>query len=319
MTRPMMNPESKRALKGMVLSLRELLEGEFDPDTYDPVHPGGDVVRQLARFGIDPDRQASMNSDAAPSYLSAEEKTIRDRICAAIRRQASLFGGPSQAKPLKRGFRAYVRETTYTWINRLLGLKCMEVRGLLRDAHGEPDFVVTPSEQYGGLPRRAWRIKGQDPVKWQQARVHDLLCAAIADACAQLTRDIGILFDPESPHGLIWPSPQALATLLQKIQGLDSMNAGNGNPYASHDFLGWVYQYFQTKEKDQVFEAASKKKRKIEKDDIIPATQIYTEEYMVAYLVQNTLGRLWTEMHPDSNLAGKLGLLCEAPRGKPAG
>jgi len=311
-----LSSDVKKALKAAVLSLRELLEGEFDQDTFDPVQPGGDVVRQLARFGIDGNRPESLAADKTPDYLTDDEKKNRQRICAAIRREASLFGQPSNKIALKRGLRAFVRETSYTWINRLLGLKCMEVRGLLKDEHGEQDFVVTSSDQYGGLPRRAWRIKGKDPAKWQKAKVYELLCAAIADSCRQLTEEIKVLFDPDQDYGLIWPSPQALTAMLQKIRELADIpplslpspstgeGQGGGGPFASHDFLGWVYQYFQTKEKRQVFEAASKKKKKIEKDDIIAATQIYTEQYMVEYLVQNTLGRLWMEMHPDSRLSG---------------
>lgn len=300
----MLNAEAKKNLKTTVLHLRSLLEGDFDPDSGAPVLPGGDIVRQLLRYGISFDKPESTDTDKAPSYLTEAERTIRKRICAAIKREATIFGSPEEKTAFQRGFRAFVRETSYTWLNRLLGLRCIEARGLLKDDQGEADFVVTPSDDYGGLPRRTWRIKGQEPVRWQNASVYDLQCAAISDACRQLTGEIKILFDPDHDYSLIRPSPSALNTILQKIIDLDSRGKDNGkNPFQSPDFLGWVYQYFQTREKDQIFEAASKKRKKIEKDDIIAATQIYTEHYMVEYLVQNTLGRLWMEMHPDSGLS----------------
>ncbi|MBW2151483.1 MAG: N-6 DNA methylase [Deltaproteobacteria bacterium] len=66
-----------------------------------------------------------------------------------------------------------------------------------------------------------------------------------------------------------------------------------------------------------MFEAASKKKKKIEKDDIIPVTQIYTEHYMVEYLVQNSLGRLWMEMHPDSKLCENWAYYVKPPEENP--
>jgi Eco57I restriction-modification methylase len=296
-----LNSESKKAVKSNVLFLRELLEGEFDSDTGEAILPGGDITRQIARFGISLNQPASLDNDRTPDYLTNDEKEKRIHICAAIKREVSLFGKTSDIKAYKRGMRAFIRQTSYTWINRLLGLKCMEVRGLLKDEHGEPDFVVTVSEDYGGLPRRAWRIKGLNPEKWQTAKLYDLQCETILSACRQLTQEIKVLFDPDHAFGLIWPSAPALNTIIDKIQELNSI--GNPSPFQAHDFLGWVYQYFQSKEKDQVFEAASKKKRKIEKDDIIPATQIYTEHYMVEYLVQNTLGRFWMEMHYDSKLS----------------
>ena len=66
---------------------------------------------------------------------------------------------------------------------------------------------------------------------------------------------------------------------------------------ASPILLGWIYQYWNTEEKDRVFEAAARG-RKIEGADIIPATCIYTEDYMVRFLVENSLRALWVEMHP---------------------
>lgn len=310
-----LSSETKKQVKSTVLALRGLLEGEFDPDTGEPIPPGGDVARHISRYGILVDKPESLKSENAPEYLTNKEKKKRERICAAIKREIAIFGKLSDKTALRRGMRAFIRQTSYTWINRLLGLRCMEARGLLKDDRGELDFVVTPSDNYGGLPRRAWRIKGKEPAMWQSAQVYDLQCEAIADACRQLTQEIKVLFDPEHDYGLIWPSAPALNTLLQKIQELDKV--ATPSPFTSPDFLGWVYQYFQTIEKDLVFEAASKKKKKIEKDDIIPATQIYTEHYMVEYLVQNSLGRLWMEMHPDSKLSAKWAYYVKPPEENP--
>ena len=311
-----LSSESKKAVKSTVLFLRELLEGKFDADTGEPILPGGDITRQIARFGISLNQPESLDSDKSPEYLTEDEKEKRKHICAAIKREVSLFGNISDRKAYKRGMRAFIRQTSYTWINRLLGLKCMEVRGLLKDEHGEPDFVVTVSEDYGGLPRRAWRIKGSNPERWQTAKLYDLQCETILSACKQLTQEIKVLFDPDHAYGLIWPSAPTLNTIIDKIQELDQID--ETSPFQAHDFLGWVYQYFQSKEKDLVFKAASKKKRKIEKDDIIPATQIYTEHYMVEYLVQNTLGRFWMEMHPDSKLSENWGYYVKPPKENPS-
>ncbi len=310
-----LSSETKKSVKSTVLALRKLLEGEFDPDTGEPIPPGGDVARQISRYGILVNNPESFKRENAPEYLTNEEKNKRERICAAIKRELAIFGKLSDKAALRRGMRAFIRQTSYTWINRLLGLRCMEARGLLKDDRGELDFVVTPSDDYGGLPRRAWRIKGEDPVKWQTAKLYDLQCEAIADACRQLTQEIKVLFDPEHDYGLIWPSAPALNTLLQKIQELDKV--ATPSPFTSPDFLGWVYQYFQTIEKNLVFEAASKRNKKIEKDDIIAATQIYTEHYMVEHLVQNSLGRLWMEMHPDSKLSAKWAYYVKPPEQNP--
>ena len=73
--------------------------------------------------------------------------------------------------------------------------------------------------------------------------------------------------------------------------------------FTAPDALGWAYQYWNTEEKDRVFEKVrTVKGAKIEKGDIIPVTQLYTEPYMVKFLVQNSLGALWMAMHPESRL-----------------
>ena len=193
-----LSSETKKRVKSTVLALRALLEGEFSPDTGEPIPPGGDVARQIARYGILVNKPESLETENAPEYLTDEEKKKRERICAAIKREVAIFGKLSDKAASRRAMRAFIRQTSYTWINRLLGLRCMEARGLLKDDRGELDFVVTPSDDYGGLPRRAWRIKGADPAKWQSAKVYDLQCVAIADACHQLTQEIRVYLIPNT-------------------------------------------------------------------------------------------------------------------------
>ena len=76
--------------------------------------------------------------------------------------------------------------------------------------------------------------------------------------------------------------------------------------FESPDALGWAYQYWNTEEKDRIFEMVrTKKGAKIEGADIIPVTQLYTEPYMVKFLVQNSLGAIWMGMYPESKLCDK--------------
>ncbi len=94
---------------------------------------------------------------------------------------------------------------------------------------------------------------------------------------------------------------------MPSIQGLrECIRALNEDipedAFKEPELIGWVYQYFQTEEKDRVFEEVRTKKKKIEGDDIVPATSLYTERYMVDYLIQNSLGAIWMEMYPDSKL-----------------
>ena len=93
------------------------------------------------------------------------------------------------------------------------------------------------------------------------------------------------------------PSPAALKRCITLLSG------GDGAVFKEPDALGWAYQFWNTEENKRVFEAVRLKKAKIAGADIIPATQLYTEPYMVKFLVQNSLGATWMGMHPESKLA----------------
>jgi hypothetical protein len=96
------------------------------------------------------------------------------------------------------------------------------------------------------------------------------------------------------------PSLNALRECIRALNEDISENA-----FKEPELIGWVYQYFQTEEKNRVFEEVRTKKKKIQGDDIVSATSLYTERYMVDYLVQNSLGAIWMEMYPDSKLCEK--------------
>lgn len=74
----------------------------------------------------------------------------------------------------------------------------------------------------------------------------------------------------------------------------------------NEETIGWVYQYFNEKDKDRVFHKIYTQKRKMDLLDIPAATQIFTPKWMVRYLVENTHGRLWLRVHPDSSLRGNM-------------
>jgi hypothetical protein len=74
--------------------------------------------------------------------------------------------------------------------------------------------------------------------------------------------------------------------------------------WQADETIGWVYQFFNEQEKADVFERLYQQKQKIRRQDIPAATQLFTPHWIVRFLVQNTLGRLWVQMHPDTRLLG---------------
>ncbi|MFH0801979.1 MAG: N-6 DNA methylase, partial [bacterium] len=108
--------------------------------------------------------------------------------------------------------------------------------------------------------------------------------------------ELPLLFDPQAPAIALKPGVAALKACLRLLSATDEL-------FTAPDALGWAYQYWNTEEKDRVRDRVrTVKGAKIEKLDIIPETQLYTEPYMVKFLVQNSLGALWMAMHPESRL-----------------
>jgi hypothetical protein len=284
-----MHRKAKSAVHDLVLSLRETLEGE--------------IKRALAAYGIR--AEGAWTPADEVRRLTAEERDVhRPRIEAAINREQTA--GLDQADAVA----AFIRETAYTHMNRLLGLKCLEVRDLI-------DETITTRLIYSGRSKRH-RDYLDDHPRAHRASDRGLI-PMLKEAYAEVSRHIGVVFDPESEYSIIWPRHTALKDCVAEINALDAevAQALGRDPetmpsvYADDTILGWVYQYFQEEEKDRVFRELSTKQ--ISGYDIVPATTIYTEHYMVQFLVENSLGALWMEMHPNSKLCEAWDYFVEDP------
>jgi hypothetical protein len=286
-----MDKPTKDAIRELVLNLRKTLEAEIE--------------RELGRYGIYANR-AWIAADELPRLTEKERDEDRPRLEAAIRREQDA--GLDQAEAV----RAFIRETAYTHMNRLLGLKCMEVRGLITE-------TITTRPIYSDRSQRHRDYLDEHP---EAHRAPDRgLMAMLQEAYAEASQQIGMVFDPDSDYSIAWPRPADLKECIDRINDLDKEVArrrgedpqATPSVYADDTILGWVYQYFQEEEKKRVFYEVSKKKKKISGDNIIPATTAYTERYMVQFLVENSLGALWMEMYPDSDLCERWAYFVEDP------
>jgi hypothetical protein len=296
-----MDAELKKTLKAVTLELRHLLEGRYDGDgKWRP----GDLEQRLAAIGVRRDR-ASVPVDEL-GHLAEEDRQARRVVDAYLnlRQEAGVERTEAVAE--------FVRETAYTWANRLLALRCMEARELI-------DPVILQQEAYGGRSLEHHRLAQRHPELC--AGDDDGLFAVLDKVFREQADRLPMLFDPQAPGITLRPSPATLKNCF----GLLSLNpdtlrkyrirhkeeegteadAEPLNLFIAPDALGWAYQYWNTEEKERVFEKVrTVKGAKIAGADIIPATQLYTESYMVKFLVQNSLGATWMGMHPESKLAG---------------
>lgn len=200
------------------------------------------------------------------------------------------------------------KEVAFTHLNRLVAFKMMEGRKLIRGTidrhHSSNGFIFYladhPEEmamyEGGSLPQNALGEGARD-VAYRRF---------LLNQSAKMAEEIRVLFDPDNLASRLFPRPRALKDLIDMLNDPALEDAWAPD---NEETIGWIYQYFTEDEKKAVFDRLYKKKQKIRPEDIPAATQLFTPRWIVKYLVQNTLGRLWVQMHPDSRLVETLDYL----------
>jgi SAM-dependent methyltransferase len=277
----------KSTLKAITLELRRELEGKYDAQgTWQP----GDLERRLAAIGVRRDRGPVPVDEL--SHLAPEDREARRVVDAFLQSRAEA--GQNREAAIAE----FVRDAAYMWANRLLALRCMEVRSLI-------DEVILQKDAYGGRSLQHNRLAKKQPELC--AGEDEGLFATLFDEFSRRAEELPLLFDPRAPEVALRPSVAALKRSIALLSGtlaVRGQEKATDEVFTAPDALGWTYQYWNTEEKDRVFEKVQTKKgSKIEGAEIVPATCIYTEPYMVKFLVQNSLGAIWMGMHPDSRLA----------------
>jgi len=281
-----MDAPLKKILRALSLELRHTLEGRY---TEDGTWNAGDLERRLNQIGIWRDRPVKPISEMP--NLSPVDRKARELIDAylALRSDASVSQSDAVAE--------FIRESAYSWANRLFALRCMEARGII-------DPVILQEEVYHGRSMVHDRFAQTNPT--QCTDEDDGLFAMLAEEFLERSQELPDLFAPDSPAVALRPSVVALKHCIALLSGSIPANGGRATDevFTAPDAFGWAYQYWNAEEKNRVFELVrTKKGAKIEGSDIIPATQLYTEPYMVKFLVQNSLGATWMMMHQESKLS----------------
>jgi hypothetical protein len=247
---------------------RELLEGTYG------LYPNGRLEPPEKLPSVQADPEIAETYRRLESWLRDEESAGLDR--------------PEAAGKL-------VKEVAFTHLNRLAALKMMEARKLIRgtldkgpDSNAFKFYLADPEH-------------GEDYALYQAGEVDTAYRRFLLWQSGQIATEIRVLFDPDTLPSRLFPRPRALNALLEMLNNPDLADG-----WKADETIGWIYQFFNEREKADVFERLYKQKQKIRRQDIPAATQLFTPNWIVRFLVQNTLGRLWVQMHPDSNLIGSL-------------
>ena len=199
-----------------------------------------------------------------------------------------------------RGYDQVMEETAYTWFNRFIALRYMQEHNLL------PVSVRVLPDAPGALPelvRQAQNVE-LDGVDFSHVvellegnRTETLYTELLIALCNQLSGVLPQMFEPISDYTeLLFPDG-----LLREDSVLAMLAAVDAENWADIQVIGWLYQYYNTELKNETFELL-KKNVKITKERIGAATQLFTPEWIVRYMVENSLGRLWLEGHDDPAL-----------------
>ena len=270
----------KKKLRALSLALRHTLEGSADQ--------AGDLESRLNQMGVWRDRPPKPVEELR---LSTQDLAARRIVDAFLNYREEA--GVSR----KEAFAEFVRESAYSWANRLFMLRCLECRELI-------DEVILQKQVYGGRSLAHHHFAQQKPSAC--AGEDDGLFSVLEEEFRRRSTELPTVFDPQAPAIALRLSVSALKRCIGLLSGTISLN-GQGEAtdelFEAGDAPGWAYQFWNAEEKDRVFEKVrTEKGAKIEGADLIPATQLYTEPYMVKFLVQNSLGALWAGMYPETKL-----------------
>ncbi|MBU5425118.1 BREX-1 system adenine-specific DNA-methyltransferase PglX [Tissierella pigra] len=212
-----------------------------------------------------------------------------------------------------KGFEQIVEEVAYTWFNRFIALRFMEVNEYLptgvrvlssvEKGKIEPDIIKEASnidfdlkdKDYDEYKEIVYRLIDSNDTD-------DLYRYLLVKQCNQLGSIMPMVFEEISDYTELL-LPDHLLEDGSVIRDLvDSIKEDDYKDQV--EIIGWMYQYYISEKKDEVF-SGLKKNQKITKENIPAATQLFTPKWIVKYMVENSLGRLWLESHPDEELQSK--------------
>ena len=217
-----------------------------------------------------------------------------------------------------RGFEAVVEEVAYTWFNRICAIRFMEVNDYMypvrvrvlsseKEGKNEPDVVTM-------APDIDWDFTDKEKEEIIDAkmnnRLDDLFRMLFIKQCNLLHEVLPGLFEETEDYtemllNISFTNEDDVIRML--VDGIDEKDFNittvdeDGKAAGQVEIIGWLYQYYNTEPKNKAFA----KKAKITKEEIPAVTQLFTPDWIVRYMVENSLGRMWVEGHPDEELKSK--------------
>ena len=236
---------------------------------------------------------------AEPYSISGEAVRQRDKLIEVIQQK-------EKDTDYKTAYQYVIEEVAYTWFNRLIAIRFMEVNDYLpshirvlssESGKLEPDLVTTPFD--AELPFTAEEEAQIFQLK-QDNKLDEVFRILFLKQCNALNEILPALFEKTKNYTELLLSLSVIdqdGVVYHLIHDIpeDDFNIERGGQV---EIIGWLYQYYNTEPKA----AALAKNGKITKEEIPAVTQLFTPDWIVRYMVENSLGRLWVEGHPECGL-----------------
>lgn len=245
-----------------------------------------------------------------------EPYAIRGVQIAQRRSLAEAIKKKAQESDYLTAYNSIIEEVAYTWFNRFIAVRFMEVNDYLPckirvlsavDGRQEPDIVQNPFDAKLDYTSAEEELISQYQMNNEGDKLFNMLFVKV---CNDLSKVLPQLFEAEQDYtelllnisytdqdGLIYKLVHDIPEDNFDVNAVDE----EGKPVGQVEIIGWLYQYYNTELNDTVYDGSYAKK-KLSKEWIPAATTIYTPDWVVKYMVENSLGRLWCEGHPESTL-----------------
>ena len=232
------------------------------------------------------------------SIVDASSDSINGKVLSKIEKEQRIA---CIAQIDEKGYKQVIEEVAYTWFNRFSALRFMEVNGYLpsrvrvftdMENNFKPQILTEAIHlNLDGLDKeKVFKLKEEEKTEELYKYLLIVQCNALNKILPGMFQKISDYTELLLPDNLLRDGSviQQMIELIPEDDWKDAVQ-----------IIGWLYQYYNSQKKDDVF-AALKKNVKITKENIPAATQLFTPDWIVRYMVENSLGRLWVEGHPET-------------------
>lgn len=266
-----------------------------------------------------------MNTSQLKSFAQESRKSLMDSVKSKLdfvlaedsiaRRESQSAVSALEGLIKELGREQVIEKVAYTWFNRFCALRFMDAN------HYNKIGIVSPAEnqtQPEILAEAKMNYIDESIVSAQNiAKIRNLLNGAMtstdpqSDAyklllvsyCNSLNKQLPFMFERINDYTeLLMPDDllSVNSVLSKTVEILDN------DTCKDVEVIGWLYQYYISEKKEQLdYELKNTKNRKVQKEDMPAKTQLFTPKWIVSYMVENSVGKLWLESHPDRNLQSK--------------